>query len=155
VYVPGDVEIRLTDKPLAAGPLVDKRIEWGAERCYVVRTVETVENLTLESEPSPPTCVTLVDTFPPAAPVGLTIVAAEGAVNLIWDPNHEADLAGYLVLRAIAPETSLLPLTPTPVVETTFQDMVPAGARVTYAVEAVDKAGNASPMSARAEEIAR
>ena len=117
--------------------------------------MRSLEDLTLESEPSPSTCVTLTDTFPPAAPVGLTIVAAEGAVNLIWDPNHEADLAGYLVLRAIAPDTNLVRLTPTPVVETTFKDAVPAGARVTYAVEAVDKAGNVSPMSAPVEETAR
>ena len=27
-------------------------------------------------------------------------VASEGTINLIWDPNTEADLAGYLVLRA-------------------------------------------------------
>jgi hypothetical protein len=155
VYVPGDVETRLTDKPLAERLFVDKRIEWGAERCYVIRTVETVANLTIESEPSPPTCVTLADTFPPAAPAGLTIVAAEGVVNLIWDPSHEVDLAGYLVLRAIAPETTLAPLTPAPVVETTFKDTVPAGARVTYAVEAVDKAGNVSPTSDRVEETAR
>ena len=156
VYAPGDVEIRLTDQPLVEGPFVDKRIEWGAERCYVVRSVERVEeNVTLESEASSPTCVTLRDTFPPAAPVGLTIVAAEGAVNLIWDPNREADLAGYLVLRAVAPETTLVALTPAPVVETTFKDTVPAGARVTYAVSAVDTAGNASPTSVPIEETAR
>jgi hypothetical protein len=32
---------------------------------------------------------------------------------------------------------------------------VPAGAHVGYAVQAVDKAGNASPLSTRVEETAR
>jgi hypothetical protein len=155
VYVPGEVEVRLTEHPLNEASFVDRRIEWGAERCYVIRAVETVDSLALESEASPPACVTLADTFPPAAPGGLITVAAEGAVNLIWDPNNEADLAGYLVLRAVAPSPDLVPITPSPVLETTFKDVVPAGARVTYAVQAVDKAGNVSPMSARVEETAR
>jgi hypothetical protein len=155
VYTPGEAGTRLTDPPLSEATFEDHRIEWGAERCYVVRSVETVEGLFLESEASPPTCVTLVDRFPPAAPVGLTGIAVEGAVNLIWDPNRENDLAGYLVLRAIAPESTLVPITPSPVVEPTFSDTVPSGARVTYAVQAVDKAGNFSPLSNRLEETAR
>mgnify|MGYP000474274054 CR=1 FL=1 len=40
---------------------------------------------------------------PPAAPTGLQAVAGDGAVSLIWEPNSESDLAGYLVLRAVAP----------------------------------------------------
>ena len=56
----------------------------------------------VESEPAPPACEKLVDTFPPAPPKGLVAVASEGAINLIWDANAETDLAGYLVLRAPA-----------------------------------------------------
>jgi hypothetical protein len=134
---------------------VDERIEWGAKRCYVVRSVETLEKMSLESEASPETCVTLIDTFPPAAPDGLTIVASEGAMNLIWNPNHESDLAGYVLWRAVPPEGDLKRLTPEPIKETTYKDSVPAGARVAYALQAVDKAGNASPMSMRVEETAR
>ena len=155
VYAPGDIEIRLTGQPLAEGLFVDRRIEWGAQRCYVIRAVETVETLPLESEASTQKCVTLADTFPPAAPVGLNVISAEGVVNLIWDPNREADLAGYVVLRAIAPDSKLTPITASPITETIFKDTVPAGARVIYAVQAVDKAGNTSPMSERIEETAR
>ena len=155
VYAPGEVETRLTEQPVEDARFVDKRIEWGTERCYLVRAVQIVEGLSLESDASPATCVTLADTFPPAAPVGLNTVAAEGAVNLIWDPNKESDLAGYVVLRAIAPDSNLVSITPAPVLETTFRDTVPAGARVTYAVQAVDKAGNMSPRSAPVEETAR
>jgi hypothetical protein len=155
VYQPGDNEVRLTTEPLEQSVFADHRVEWGAERCYVVRSVEIADGLPLESEASSPACATLVDTFPPAAPVGLNTAPAEGAINLIWDPNHESDLAGYLVLRAIAPDTMLVAITPQPIVETTFKDAVPAGARVTFAVQAVDKAGNVSRMSAPMEETAR
>ena len=99
----------------------------GRERCYTVRAVRTVDGLAVESEAAPERCVTPADTFPPAAPAGLTAVASEGAINLIWDPNAETDLAGYLVLRASAPSADLAPVTPTPITETTFSDTVPAG----------------------------
>jgi hypothetical protein len=155
VYVPGDRPLRLTEKPLDETSFVDQRIEWGAERCYVVRSVATIETLSLESEASPSTCVTLVDTFAPAAPEGLTVVAAEGAMNLIWNPNRESDLAGYVLWRAIPQDANLVSITPSPVTETTFRDAVPGGTRVAYALQAVDKAGNVSPMSARVEETAR
>jgi hypothetical protein len=42
-----------------------------------------------------------------------------------------------------------------PVLETSFNDNVPAGTRYVYAVQAVDKAGNASAPSNRVEETAR
>ena len=155
VYVPGEVPVRLTSEPLAETSFVDSRIEWGAERCYVVRSVQMIENLPLESEASPETCRTLADTFPPAAPEGLTVVAASGAMNLIWTPNKESDVAGYALWRAMPPEADLVSITPSLVKETTFRDEVPAGARVAYALQAVDKAGNVSAMSARVEETAR
>jgi hypothetical protein len=155
VYAAGDVPLRLTTDAVGEKTFVDKRIEWGAERCYVVRSVEKFAKMSLESEASPETCVTLVDHFAPAAPEGLTIVASEGAMNLIWNPNHEPDLAGYVLWRAILPEGDLKKITPDAIKETTYKDTVPAGARVAYAVQAVDKAGNVSPMSMRVEESAR
>jgi hypothetical protein len=155
VYEPADVPKRLTTAQLEDTAFEDKRIEWGAERCYVVRSVQTVEDLKLESEASPETCVKLVDTFPPAAPEGLTVVAAVGAMNLIWNPNAEADLAGYVLWRAIPAEGTLTAITPAPIKETTFLESVPAGTRVAYAVQAVDTAGNTSSLSPRVEETAR
>ena len=155
LYEPGDVPLRLTDEPIYDETFVDERIEWGAKRCYVVRSVEAFETMSLESEASPETCVTLVDTFAPASPEGLTIVASEGSMNLIWNPNHESDLAGYILWRAVPSDGELKKITPEPIKETTYKDTVSAGARVAYALQAVDKAGNVSPMSMRVEESAR
>ena len=121
----------------------------------VVRAVETVDNLTLESDAAPPACKKFVDTFPPAAPKGLTAVPTEGAVNLIWQPNGEKDLNGYLVLRAVGPGENLGPVTSSPIREVTFKDAVQPGVRYVYAVVAVDKAGNTSAPSNAVEETAR
>lgn len=149
--------------PLNAAPLAATAYEaasprFGEARCYEVRMVEAAAAMTLESEASPPACVTPVDTFPPAAPRGLALVASEGVINLIWEPNTEPDLAGYLVLRGEFPGDRLEALTPAPIRETTFRDgRVTPGTRYVYAIVAVDSASpqNVSGESARVEEIAR
>ena len=130
-----------------------RRVE--RERCYTVRAVRRIGDLSIEGDAAPPRCLAPADTFAPAAPTGLTAVASEGAINLIWTPNQEADLAGYLVLRAAAPSSDLVAMSPTPIAETTFSDTVQPGMRYTYAIQAVDTAGNVSPASARVEETAR
>ncbi|HKT81888.1 MAG TPA: hypothetical protein VJP86_16785 [Vicinamibacterales bacterium] len=147
--------LRLTPSPVAEPRFSDNRIEWGAERCYAVSVVETQDDMSVESTSSAPTCVRLADTFPPAAPQGVVAVQSEGAVNLSWDPSDAADLAGYLVLRAESPGDQLLPLTPSPIVETTFRDTPRPGVRYTYAIQALDRNGNASAPSARVDAAAR
>ena len=36
---------------------------------------------------------------PAGAAEELAAIAGAGVINLIWEPNSEADLAGYIVLR--------------------------------------------------------
>lgn len=146
--------VKLTKAPVAEPQYSDARIAWGAERCYIVRAVETVNGLAIESDARAPVCTTLRDTFPPAAPANLQSSPLEGAINLIWDANSEADLAGYIVLRGLTPD-AMTPITAAPIPVTTFLDQVPAGVRYTYAVQAVDTAGNASAPSRPVEEAAR
>jgi len=160
-----EFETRLTQAPVAGPEFVDQRIEWGATRCYTVRVVQIVDGLTLESDPAPPACETFADTFAPAPPSGLNVVASQGAIGLIWEPNGEKDLAGYVVLRgaAAAPGGAaaarkadpLTPVTPAPIQETTFTDPVAPGVQYVYAVQAVDTAGNVSAESTRVAEVAR
>jgi hypothetical protein len=148
-------EAPLTEKPVGELQYLDSRMTWGSTRCYGVRTVATVEGLAVESERSEPACVMLVDTFAPAAPRGLQAVASEGVISLIWDANAEPDLSGYYLLRGPAPGDELIPVSTAVMSETAFQDPVPAGERFVYAVQAVDRSGNLSPISARVEETAR
>lgn len=146
---------RLSQVPVEQPTYADTRIAWNVERCYVVRAVWTYELLSVESDASPAGCTVLADTFPPAAPTGVTAVASEGTINLIWTPNAEPDLAGYRVLRAALPSGEMTPITPAVLSESSFSDHVQAGVRYVYAVQALDTAGNVSASSERVEETAR
>ena len=153
--VSGPAAVKLTTTAVAEARFVDSRMVWNEKRCYVARTAETVGGLVIESDASPQACDTLKDTFPPAAPKALQAVPSDGAINLIWEPNTERDLAGYIVLRAPAAGGELQPITSEPIVDPSFRDGVQPGVRFVYAVRAVDRAGNLSPLSNRAEEVAR
>jgi hypothetical protein len=146
--------LRLTAKPVEATSYADTRIEWGKTRCYTVRTVETFGDVSLESDAPPPVCEMLQDTFPPAAPKDLRAIATERAISLIWEPSPEKDVAGYLVFRGSTPD-AMQQLTFEPIMQTTFVDGVASGTRFSYAVRAVDQAGNVGPLSNSVEETAR
>ncbi len=151
-----DLPPPLNQQPLAKTAFTDSPLEFGKERCYCVRTLKAFGALQEESEPTQAACITPRDTYPPAAPKGLTAVVNSGVVSLIWDPNGEKDLEGYFVLRGEAPDGTLQPLTRDPIHETTFNDTTAKpGSRYVYAIVAVDKAGNASAQSNRVEETAR
>jgi fibronectin type 3 domain-containing protein len=129
----------------------------GKEECFAVRSVLRVGTVDVESDPVP-ICVTPRDTFPPAEPKGLSVVAGDGTMKLSWDANAEQDLAGYLVLRGEAPGETLQPLASEPLPGTSFEDKtVKPGVRYVYAIVAVDKATppNRSGPSPRVEETAR
>ena len=151
--VSADTATKITKTPVTDTKMSDPRIAWGERRCYTVRAVETVDGLTVESDAAAPACKTLIDTFAPAAPKGLRSIAGERSINLIWDPNGESDLAGYLVFRGTGDQ--LEQITPAPIPDPTFTDGVEPGVRYVYAIKAVDKAGNSSPWSERVEEMAR
>jgi hypothetical protein len=157
VYRP-DGTVPLNPAPLGAPSFEQPGVEFGKAQCFVVRSVELVANVPIESDPSPPACVTPTDIFPPAAPQRLQAVPAPGAMNLSWEPNTEPDLAGYLVLRGEAPGDTLQALTPEPITTPRFEDKTArAGVRYVYVVVAVDRATprNTSAQSNRVEETAR
>ena len=150
-------EALLNPEPLSAPAFERPGVTFGVESCFTVRSVITIAGVAVESEPSAPACLTPKDTFPPAAPKGLTTVSGPGAISLLWDANLEPDLAGYVVLRGEAPGGTLQPLTET-ITSTRFEDKtVKPGVRYIYAVVAVDKSmpPNTSAPSPRQEETAR
>lgn len=148
----------LNDAPLSALELVVPGVRFGAEQCFAVRPVDTVAGVVVHGPASALACDTPRDTFPPEAPKAPAAVAGAGSIALIWEPNAEPDLAGYVVLRGEAGTDRLMPLTPSPVRETTFRDTnVRPGVRYVYAIVAVDTASpqNVSGQSVRVEETAR
>jgi hypothetical protein len=148
----------LNTAPLAALVLTDTLL-LEREQCYEVRAVRgTAPNL-VAGVPSERYCIRAVDTFAPAVPTGLSAVAGEGSISLIWEPNIEEDLGGYVVLRGEAGGATLQPLTAAPIADARYTDRaVTAGVRYVYAVVAVDSrvpVPNASAMSTRVEETGR
>ena len=119
----------------------DRAMRFGTERCYVVRVRDVLDSLRIQGPASPPTCVVPIDTFPPGPPTGLVAVGSEGAISLVWDPNPERDIAGYLVLRRASTGATLETLTPEPIEGTSYRDAnVTANQDYMYAVQAVDDA---------------
>jgi hypothetical protein len=152
--------IPLNAAPIAGLSYVDLPLsEFGRERCYTVRAVRGTPPNVVLSAPSERHCVTPEDRFAPAAPTGLNSIAAEGVISLFWEPNGEADLAGYLILRGRPGDATLQPLTETPVKDVRYEDReVMAGVRYVYAIRAVDThtpEPNVSDESNRVEETAR
>jgi predicted small lipoprotein YifL len=151
--------VPLTPQPVAAAEVaIPGPVEYGVERCFIVRAVDTIGGVVTVGRASEPGCLTPRDTFPPAPPQRLAAIAGLGVINLIWEPNTEPDLAGYIVLRGTAPGDTLQALTPAPIRETTYRDQsVRPGERYVYAVVAVDNATpqNVSGQSNRVEESSR
>ncbi|MFI1508842.1 fibronectin type III domain-containing protein [Streptomyces sp. NPDC020597] len=90
------------------------------------------------------------DKTAPLAPVGLkaTYSASTLKTTLAWSRNYELDLAGYRLYRRTGSTGVWSPLDSTPITGSTFTDTPPAtGATHEYALRAVDRSGNLSPLS--------
>jgi hypothetical protein len=157
VYKVGGVD-PINPAPFAEPKYERAGVEFGTEECFVLRSVQKIGAIEVESESSAPACITPRDTFPPLAPKGVSVVAGPGLMNLSWDANKESDLAGYLVLRGEVPGDTLQPLTPAPISSTSYEDKTATpGVRYAYLIVAVDIASppNRSAPSPRVEETAR
>jgi hypothetical protein len=140
------------DRPLFAEPTSDKSAldssaTAGQEWCYVVRAVVSAEPL-IESASSNEACLTARDIAPPTVPSGLTLLAAQGALELRWSSSPEADLALYRVYRA-GPNGAAEKIAEVPAGTAVFLDTTAArGTAYRYTITAVDGAGNESAHSA-------
>ncbi len=145
---------RLNDKLIHEEKFSDKNFLLGKVYRYFVRASAAESPPFMESEDSDVIEVQAEDMFAPAAPTGLTSIAAESYISLSWDSNTEADLAGYRVWRRMVGESEFVLLTPQPIRGNAFIDAKAEKSRgYDYAVTALDKAGNESPRSKIVSEI--
>ena len=162
--IPGQIHLRTPEPPAGT---VDTTAKFGETYTYTAERLRAVsfgaQSLEIHSEPSSPVTIAMRDTFPPRIPSGLAAIPAEDNaaaryIDLSWEPNTEADLAGYFVYRQLArpngdPQGPLARLTQSPVTTPAFRDVaVNAGQRYIYWVTAVDASGNESAPSAKAQE---
>lgn len=136
----------------AESEFLDSAAVVGTAYIYRAQRVVASEGSTAESTYAVPAAITPQDTFPPAVPVNLVIQAGIGAVELAWDRNTDADIAGYRVWRAVGDE-ALKPLGEQ-VATASFSDKtVESGKLYRYAVSSIDMAGNESKPCPPAEVV--
>lgn len=125
----------------------DEKVTYGKSYRYLVQAVTKVSTGVAESELSPEIEITPEDKFPPAVPSGLGLIIGPKSVELAWNRDTEADLAGYRIYRAEGSgEWKLLSESKT---TPSFSDRsVEKGKTYRYAVAAYDRAGNESAKSA-------
>lgn len=153
----------LVDSNTEAGRAIDKSIRFGETYEYRAQRVMPVEadgkSLELAGEISAPIRVEAKDIFPPAVPAGLVAVATAGendtppTIDLSWQPDIEADLAGYIVYRREG-DGDWQRISPAPpLAGPAFHDgQVHAGRTYRYAVSAVSQSGHESARSTETME---
>jgi hypothetical protein len=154
VPVPGEMNLSLTDSS----------IEWEQTYYYHVEAVTVLagedtadhKKIEIEGDDSAEVKVFAHDVFPPAVPADLQAVFSgpgqQAAIDLVWAPVTDMDLAGYNVYRHEAGGAAVK-LNREPVKTPAYRDgSVAAGKSYLYAVSAVDVRGNESARSEEAGE---
>ncbi len=130
----------------------DPDFRFGQTYTYRVTAVFKADHSVAESEDSEVASVTPRDTFPPAPPQGISAIYTSKAVEIVWDANTEADLAGYNVYRSDSKEQRGERLNSQLLSTPIFRDTTAAAGRTYYySITAVDLSGNESPASEPAE----
>lgn len=136
------VEMATVKKP----QFVDIGAEFDKAHQYTVQALEGEA----VSAVSAPVEITPKDTFAPVVPQGLSVLAAPAAVQLSWERNQEADLAGYRIYRA-AGEADFVKVGESTGAASYRDSAVMPGKTYRYQVSAVDRKGNESPKSEAVE----
>lgn len=137
----------LNTAPVQDTRFEDQNFQFGTTYSYTVRSVVKRDTVTAESFDSPEFAFKPIDVFPPKTPTGLTVVFAEGKINLLWDTNLESDFAGYNAYRSEDGST-FKKINDSLLKSPTFRDgKIQRDNRYFYRVTAVDTSGNESPPS--------
>jgi hypothetical protein len=106
---PSEPDVQMLRARKDEGGTLDASAVFGEQYAYTAQRVKLLtlggQSVELRSEQSAAVNVDVKDVFPPKVPTGLVasvpMRAADGsyAVDLSWDANTEADLAGYVVYR--------------------------------------------------------
>jgi hypothetical protein len=118
----------------------------GAEYAYRVVAFRGGPSGVVEGLLPSPISVSATDRTAPAPPGPLSVRQVDGAPLVTWPPSPEADLAGYRIWVGEGAAGPFLPLGGALLANTLYSDAAGGGAR-TYAVSAVDRSGNESPLS--------
>jgi hypothetical protein len=140
---------------------LDSSVRFGATYTYSAQRIAHIKvgdkDLELAGEPTSPIQVAVIDTFPPAVPSVLSavLVPEEKTIDLSWQPDTEADLAGYIVYRTEGAESAHWTRISgeKPLAEPAYRDTaIQPGHNYRYSVTAIDQTGHESALSTEATE---
>jgi fibronectin type 3 domain-containing protein len=140
--------VKLNPEPLPANTSAYKDIvPHPGPYYYYISSVDLANN----ESACDPVFTEVHDIVPPTQPLGLSAKADTGKINLHWQKNKEADLAGYLIYRTINrnERNNFILLNSDPVKEPNFTDILPRNARnrFLYKIIAIDSSFNKSQAS--------
>jgi len=137
----------LNPLPVSATEFIDSTAALHGSNYYVVSAIDTAGN----AGTSIPAYVVMVDSIPPAKPIGLAgLVDTSGIVHLHWRRGKEPDLMGYLVYSANSADHIFTPVTKDFLIDSTFADSITLATltkHIYYKVVAFDKNRNPSSYS--------
>jgi hypothetical protein len=148
----------LNPEPISATTYTDTSFQYGQAYYYFVRAGTSHLKKAHGSGPSNVLLFFPQDTFAPAAPEELNVVAAKEGMVLIWSPNPESDVAGYNIYRSTESGTGFVKINKDLVRETTYTDTtIQRRQKYFYVVTAVDSAPvpNESPHSNEISETSK
>lgn len=127
----------------------DRKVKYGEQYIYTVRTVKESDDVEISSEPASEVEIVYEDRFPPRLPRNIVALPERGSVRLRWDPSPDGDTVGYIVFRQdLIQGKDFVRLTTDPVAGTEFIDRgLSSGLTFSYQIQAVDGSGNESPRS--------
>ena len=132
------VELATVEKP----EYLDTSTEYGKTYVYYVQGVDEK----VESDVAGPVSITTKDTFPPAAPSGVTASAGINTIELAWERNTEPDFKGYRVYRST--DAGEFEKIADSIEAPSYSDSrIESGKHYRYQIVAIDQAGNPSPPS--------
>lgn len=138
---------RINSLPVSRTWFRDESAMLGKKTFYRVRAVLEIKDELVESGDSEENSVINWDTYPPSPPLQLTIVSDRESLSLVWLPNSEVDLAGYLVYRR-KQEASFQKVTSKLISRASYIDRnLEKHHHYDYRVTAVDHLGNESKYS--------
>ena len=132
--------IPLNPNPILQNNFQDISVTNGEKYFYVIRSLKNIKEGIIEGKDSLEVGVTPEDLTPPATPlVTMAFQSPEGIV-IIWEPNPDADLAGYYVYRRKEDEEQPAKVSPLVKQETMYLDKNFApGSTYYYSVTTIDQ----------------
>jgi len=132
--------IPLNPSPIIKNHFQDIAVTNGEKYFYVIRSLKTIEEGTIEGKDSPEINVTPEDLTPPTTPLATMAFQSPEGIVIIWGPNIDSDLEGYYVYRRRENESHPTRISPLIKQETMYVDKTfGPGVTYYYSVTAIDQ----------------